>query len=181
MNTLAWQSIDKQLHDNVAAIQHIDLYNRQYIPNGDGDIATFNRPAVFIEFGTTTWNDLVNGVQSGPGLLRIHVVIECYSDSYNLSTRTETEQDAILAYYDVCNSVHATLQGFTACNTLSPLERINRTTDHDFDNLIVEIMEYTFIDYDNSADEDADTVLQPINHVEIQPNVVDEVEEPEWE
>lgn len=178
MNTQAWESIDKRLAEQVAELKHIDLYNQQYVPDEEGKTHPYNRPAVFIEFGPTVWDEDANGTQSGPGILRVHVVMECYRDSSNLNKRSNEDRTKMLQHYGIVNKVHKALHGWQACNTLSPMVRVNRNTDHDFDNIIVELMEYTFTDYDASADVQGDWVEQPINRLKIEPSIVEEIENP---
>ncbi|HLP52173.1 MAG TPA: hypothetical protein VK154_14890, partial [Chitinophagales bacterium] len=110
MNTTALLSIGTRIKTLCPNIQHIDLYNNQYLPDAELQTNPFSKPAVFIEFGPTQWDDTNDGIQQGEGLLRVHVVIEVYADTYSLFTLTPEEQQTLLEHYQVAQQVHAALQ-----------------------------------------------------------------------
>lgn len=166
MNTTAFLSIGRRIKAQCPSIKHIDLFNQQYTPDKEGQSHPFAKPAVLIEFGQTSWVDSGNGVQEGDGLVRIHVVMETYKGFYKIFDLTENLQAAELAHYNAPKEVHAALHNWQPDGTAGPLTRPSSIPDHDFDNIIVEVMEYEFRDLDESADEEATYVTRQIKYVQ---------------
>lgn len=171
MNIPALLSIGKRIKDEVTEIKHIDIYNGQYMPDNDGQIKQFTKPAVLIEFGQTQWETAENGIQEGNGMVRIHVVLQKLNDTFKLFDKTDLQKAAMLDHYNIPKLVHAKLQGFSPDGVVDALNRINTIPDHDFNNTIVEIFEYEFRDYDDAADTHTDWVDVTVRDVVAIPTV----------
>lgn len=174
MNTTLFLSVGNRIKEKCPNIKHIDLYNGQYTPNMELQIKPFAKPAVFIEFGTTQWSDQVSGELEGMGLLRIHVVMEVYKDTYKIFEKDSNTQAATLAHYEIPVEVHQALQDFLPDGSLGDLTLINTIPDHDYDNIIVEVREYSFKDSDSTANHKRNWVDATINHINPEGEIVTE-------
>ena len=87
---ILYKDIKRAIEDGVPAVQHIDLWNENVaFVDEEGD---WGRPAVFVEFGTISW-DVVKNTDfgkyvRGSGDLRLHLVTdwndEAYHDSFEI-------------------------------------------------------------------------------------------------
>ena len=85
-----YKDIKRAIEDGVPAVQHIDLWNEN-VAFVDEE-SEWGRPAVFVEFGTISW-DVVKNTDfgkcvRGSGDLRLHLVTdwndEAYHDSFEI-------------------------------------------------------------------------------------------------
>jgi hypothetical protein len=172
MNVTLLLSIGNRIKEQCENIKHIDIFNNQYVPNMDMKVKPFKKPAVFIEFSIERWTDQVNGEAEGDGLLRIHTVMEVYNDSYKIFEKDDAEQESTLAHYERPMEVHQALQDFVPEGALGGLTLINTITDHDYDNIIVEVREYAYRSSDSSANHKRDWVDADINVITPLPELV---------
>lgn len=87
---ILYKDIKRAIEDGVPAVQHIDLWNEN-VAFVDEE-SEWVRPAVFVEFGTISW-DVVKNTDfgkyvRGSGDLRLHLVTdwndEAYHDSFEI-------------------------------------------------------------------------------------------------
>lgn len=87
---ILYKDIKRAIEDGVPAVQHIDLWNEN-VAFVDEE-SEWGRPAVFVEFGTISW-DVVKNTDfgkyvRGSGDLRLHLVTdwndEAYHDSFEI-------------------------------------------------------------------------------------------------
>lgn len=82
-----YKDIKRAIEDGVPAVQHIDLWNEN-VAFVDEE-SEWGRPAVFVEFGTISWDvvkntDLGKCVR-GSGDLRLHLVTDWNDEAYHAS------------------------------------------------------------------------------------------------
>jgi hypothetical protein len=166
MNYPAYIDIAKQIRAQAPGVKHIDLFNDQY--NRPKESNPFNTPAVFVEFMPTPWRSTMNGVQEGMGGFRIHVVFTFIGNSHNIESFTQEQLDALFLNYTITKKIHNALSGFAPANC-TQMERTSSMPDHNHDELLIEVMEYSFTEYDDSADEYGDYIETLINDIIITP------------
>lgn len=84
---ILYKDIKRAIEDGVPAVQHIDLWNEN-VAFVDEE-SEWGRPAVFVEFGTISW-DVVKNTDfgkyvRGSGDLRLHLVTDWNDESYHAS------------------------------------------------------------------------------------------------
>jgi hypothetical protein len=104
------------------------LYNSQF--DNEGQEATYTLPVAFIEFAELVYTSNAEGVQEIAARIRIHVGAS--------SLKTED-----LGVLDLLETVHASLQGFSAVPDSTPLDRVFEGQDVNHDNVTVWVMDYT--------------------------------------
>ena len=69
-----YAAIRAKLGADVEEVKHIDLWNHnvEFIEEEAG----WDRPAVFVEFGTISWQPYVGGGYRGEGSVRLHIVTD---------------------------------------------------------------------------------------------------------
>lgn len=82
-----YKDIKRAIEDGVPAVQHIDLWNEN-VAFVDEE-SEWGRPAVFVEFGTISW-DVVKNTDfgkcvRGSGDLRLHLVTDWNDEAYHAS------------------------------------------------------------------------------------------------
>lgn len=91
-----FNTIKAKLASDVPEVVHVDLWNQnvEFIEQEDG----WARPAVFVEFGPITWDQLKGSVHRGKGTLNIHLVTDWVDNGYD-------------AAFDLCDKIHKALEG----------------------------------------------------------------------
>lgn len=84
---ILYKDIKRAIEDGVPAVQHIDLWNEN-VAFVDEE-SEWGRPAVFVEFGTISW-DVVKNTDfgkcvRGSGDLRLHLVTDWNDEAYHAS------------------------------------------------------------------------------------------------
>ena len=115
-------------------------------------------PAIFMSYGTTTYETQSNKIQKGKPTLRFRIAYESYEDSFSGSIN----QDKALAFFDFNEKVFIALQGLST-TYLKNLERIADEDDIQHKNVIVTVMEFTGVLIDDSAEECKTFVLTEPN------------------
>lgn len=82
-----YKDIKRAIEDGVPAVQHIDLWNEN-VAFVDEE-SEWGRPAVFVEFGTISWDVVKNAdfgkCVRGSGDLRLHLVTDWNDEAYHTS------------------------------------------------------------------------------------------------
>lgn len=136
---------------NMLKLQHVDLYNDQFA-NKELE-KTFKYPAILIQFSDIIWTTESQGIQKGELLLRFHIGQKIMADT-KAGAKFQAKGLTRLAYLE---EVHKVLQNFTG-ECFSKLDRIATLPDTAHTNQIVDIMEYTTVLIDASADIKRDLV-----------------------
>lgn len=149
--------ITKHLKTKVPTIKYIDKYRGQ-LDNVRNWV--FPRPAVFLSYGRTDWNNISMGGQLGDAVIRVRIVVENYADAYEGSIN----QQKALEFFDINEKVHQALQNLSG-TFFKNMSRVVDEDDEDHGNLIVTIFEYSCKMVDDSS---ADTNE---NRVEVEPDL----------
>lgn len=152
MNTLDYISISQYLGTAFPTqIKTIDLFNNQYLVENPKKDHPVNYPAVYIEFSQTSWEDMTNGLRQGSSTIRLHIVLESFKDTANIHKQTGPMQSAILAHYQLANDIASKLSGFTPCTGLTALSKTEEQTDTNHDQVLAEVISYTYTHLDISS------------------------------
>lgn len=120
-------------------IKHVDLWNRnvEFIEEEE----SWQRPAVFVEFGHIEWNPIQPGIEyrSEPEL-KLHIVTDWEGSSSACSPFKEES----LKVFDLCDILHRHLrllhgEGFTA------LDLKGSDTNHDHEDIVETIETYQYV------------------------------------
>lgn len=149
--------ITKHLKTKVPEIKYIDKYRGQ-LDNVRNWV--FPRPAVFLSYGRTDWNNISLGGQLGDAIIRVRIVVENYAEAYEGSIN----QEKALEFFDINEKVHLALQNLSG-TYFKNLSRVVDEDDEDHGNLIVTIFEYSCKMVDNSSADTND------NRVEVEPHL----------
>ena len=156
MNTQAYIDLSAQIRAAATAIIEIDIYNGQY--ENPELFDSYNYPAVFIEFSPNNWLNNTDDTQEGLGGFRIHVIVPLVSqDTRNIDQAASGDQTTRLAMMALPQQVHQALNGFQPTGFSTPLERVDDTPDHNYDEKYVMVYHYTAI----ALDETTGTYEQP--------------------
>ena len=117
-------------------IKHCLLYNSQFDNMNQED--TFPFPCSFIEFSQLNYITKQEGLQEAEAIIRIHVGDESL----------QREDLSIIEYME---EIHSSLQGYSADNLFTPLNRVFEGQDTNHDNVRVWVMDYETLIYDLSG------------------------------
>ncbi len=145
----------------------MDVWNSQTEHIGDTGENTelpYPMPSIFIEFHNTTWVNLggSSGIQKGDAEIRIHVVQEAYTESYDNSA----SQAHALATLDYLDQIHIALQ-FKSGTYFTPLNRTEEILDPNHPNYSHHIIAYRTTIEDPAAV--AEPTLHQPEHLHINP------------
>jgi len=130
---------------NMFKLGHVDLYNDQF--SNEEIEKAFKYPAVLIQFSDIIWSTQSQGIQTGEALIRFHVGQKIIADT-KAGAKFQAKGLTRLRYLE---EVHKVLQNFTG-ECFSKLDRVSSIPDTAHTNKIVDIMEYSTIITDASAD-----------------------------
>ncbi|MDX1903781.1 MAG: hypothetical protein SFU27_06435 [Thermonemataceae bacterium] len=136
-----FRAIAQKLKSDIAGV-FVDFWNNQPAKQAENVLLT---PAVFLEFADINFSYQSSGVQTASVKLNTHIVLECYSDSFE---GAESQEQA-LVLYDFVEQVYLSLQGFSQDN-FTALNRIALKTDSNYDNVLIFEISWEFIWIDNS-------------------------------
>ena len=121
-----WKAIKAKLESDVPEVKHIDLWNHnvEYIDQED----VWERPAVFVEFDTITWEPFSGRGQRGKGLVNIHLVTDW----------TEGGHDAA---FDLSRRVHDALSGLN-CEGAYGMALASTRTNHNHEDILESVDSY---------------------------------------
>lgn len=151
--------------NNQPILKRIDLYNNQF--------DTYEKdhplplPAVLVEIMPIAWARVKRGVQMGKVNIRFHLGQELYSDSFQGSP----SQSRALEVLDLVQKLYLALQNYQIPDC-SPMERVQTTTDTQYGNCIVHILEYTF-EYNDSTK----AIQEDSQYVKVTPDLEPHIEE----
>lgn len=120
-------------------IKHIDLYNNQ--TSMPLEEQPFYLPAVFVDFNSITYSDVLSGKQTAEVSLSLRVLTDA---------RTKRFKDAMFSNVLLCNLICSKLYGKTT-TLVSALTRTSSTTDNQSEEWIENIEGYRCFIKDNSA------------------------------
>lgn len=123
--------VDDDLHPR--AIKHIDLWNRniEFIEQE----ASWERPAVFIEFVPFKWRTIVPGVEyRAQPLVNLHVVTDW------------VEQDSDIGDFLLLDKIHEQLAGMSG-NTFMEFDIDSSSTNHNHEEIVENIETYTCVGF----------------------------------
>lgn len=121
-------------------IKHVALWNQnvEFIEQEDG----WERPAVFLEFGTIEWRAVKDGEYRGRGLLRLHVVTDWVPEEMPKETEPSDEVTwGETGVWDLCDSIDRVLYGLRG-ETFHELRLVESKTNHNHEEIIETIETY---------------------------------------
>ena len=125
-------------HLQAQGIKHVDLWNRniEFIEQEE----SWARPAVFIEFGTISWQLLTEGhTQLGEGTLKLHVV----TDWQGSTAAGSAYANESLEYLDYSRRIQEEIQGIKGEGYYG-VTLIETYTNHDHEDIIESIEVYKY-------------------------------------
>ncbi len=129
-------------------IKYYDLFRGQYIyPESH---PAYDRPAVFIEMAIDWSDNQANLSQQGTATIRVHVVQDQYSDSFDYDAGASADKSTALRVLDFADLVHEAIHGFES-QSIGKLYRTRSLPDTGADNEDVTILEYTCQIIDDST------------------------------
>lgn len=120
----------------VGAIKYIDLWNRnvEFIEQEE----CWERPAVFVEFGTIAWQPLTGGrTQRGNGFVRLHIITD-WNGSASVGSDT---QDEVLQVFDLSEQIQTVLLDMSG-EKYHSIELVETLTNHDHEDIMENIDVY---------------------------------------
>lgn len=136
----------KELYDvlcrelgSISEIKHIDLWNRnvEFIEQEE----SWERPAVFVEFGQIDWTAIVNGVEyRAEPELTLHIVTDWAGDA---SAGSVCRDDA-LAVFDLPDKIHSRLANLEG-ESFGELDLVHSMTNHDHEDIVESIEVYRYV------------------------------------
>lgn len=138
----------KRLKDEAGepAIKTFDLWNEQveFIEQEE----VFDTPAIFIEFMPVKWNTLGAGTQRADATIRLHIITP-----WDGSTRDGSKfQQQSLERFDLLDRIDRHLFNLTGSNgqtEFNMFRRIGSSTNHNHEELVEDISDYTCMVMDN--------------------------------
>lgn len=121
-----YTAIVAKLKQDVPEVVHIDLWNHnvEFIEQEEG----WERPAVFVEFGSIVWEPNVGSGYRGKGLVRLHVVTDWLEGGQG-------------AAWDLSNKIHKVLSGLCG-NSFNGMELVTTDTNHNHEDILESIDSY---------------------------------------
>ena len=123
----------------IAEIKHIDLWNRnvEFIEQEE----SWERPAVFVEFGQIDWKPIVNGVEyRAEPRLTLHIVTDWAGDA---SAGSALKEDA-LAVFDLPDKIHRRLANLEG-ESFGELDLVQSVTNHNHEDIVESIEVYEYV------------------------------------
>jgi hypothetical protein len=129
---------------------YIDIFNQQY--RTPEKKATWQMPAVFIEFVPINWDGENSGCKTASNArIKLHCVEQKISDTSDLDLIEDEEaQNKALEAFNFIGRVHKAVQG-KAAGKYGKFDKVNEIPDHNHKGMIVEIIEYKAKLTDDSA------------------------------
>ena len=124
---------DKILND-VEEIQHVKLFNEQFLSMEDQQEESFPFPCVFIEYNEIEWQTISKGIQEGNLTFTLKIAFEFYLDNVYNNESTD------LQIFDLKSNVYAAVNGMSGIQTkgtFSNVERISEATDNNHNSYYV--------------------------------------------
>ena len=114
------------LEKTVPEVKHIALWNHnvEFIEQEDA----WARPAVFVEFGTITWEPFNGKGRRGKGTVRIHLVTDWSEGEYE-------------AAFALCRKIHTEIEGIDG-DEFSSLSLVATDTNHNHEEILESIDTY---------------------------------------
>lgn len=126
MRKIIFESIRTAL-TAIPEIKMVELWNNQLAYAEEEQ--PFNTPAVFIEFGTISWNQLPLGAREATIDVMLHVVTDSRVSSWS----------DVIDTFDLIDKIHSSLHGLHELaedgSVMDTLTCSRSITDHDFDEL----------------------------------------------
>lgn len=151
-----YQNIFNHLNNTIGPagtnqIKHVDLFNSQFTHEEQGTGQTYGSPAVFISFPEETpWESNQKGIDYG------NLVIDIYVSQMSAETTP-------LDFFDLVDSVHFQMQGFTDPDSNTEpgtLQRLTSGRVEDHTQRLIWRFKYVapFLDNSGFEDKDKDTI-----------------------
>lgn len=121
-----FNAIKAKLTSDVPEVKHIDLWNHnvEFIEQEDG----WERPAVFVEFGTIAWAPFQGKGQRGKGVVNIHLVTDWAGGGHD-------------AAFDLSRKVYAALDGLEG-EEFGGMALVETRTNHNHEDIMESIDSY---------------------------------------
>ena len=143
---ILFKALQARLKENIATLKFVDK-NMGQLRNLD-QFHVFPMPGILIEFGRIEWNGIGNGIKQGLAPVRLMVAFENYSDAN--SEVTDAERDTALAFFDFCEQVKSTVEGFQG-DGFGKFDFVADEEDNDHENFIVTVLEFQTLLTDDST------------------------------
>ena len=119
-------------------VKHVDLWNHnvEFIEQEDA----WERPAVFVEFGSIEWREVGAGEHRTSGVLRLHIV----TDWAGSTAMGSEEREESLRVFGLCEAIRRAVLGMSGehfCN----VRLIGSETNHNHEELVesIEVFSYS--------------------------------------
>lgn len=121
-----YDAIKAKIAGDVPEVKHVDLWNHnvEFIEQEEG----WERPAVFVEFGTIVWSPLKSNAYRGKGTVNVHLVTDW----------TEGGQEAAFA---LSQKVSVALDGLDG-ETFGGMALAETATNHNHEEILESIDTY---------------------------------------
>lgn len=121
-----YDAIKAKIAGDVPEVKHVDLWNHnvEFIEQEEG----WERPAVFVEFGTIVWSPLKSNAYRGKGTVNVHLVTDW----------TEGGQEAAFA---LSQKVSVALDGLDG-ETFGGMALAETATNHNHEDILESIDTY---------------------------------------
>lgn len=121
-----YDTIKAKIASDVPEVKHVDLWNHnvEFIEQEEG----WERPAVFVEFGTIVWSPLKSNAYRGKGTVNVHLVTDW----------TEGGQEAAFA---LSQKVSVALDGLDG-ETFGGMALSETSTNHNHEEILESIDTY---------------------------------------
>lgn len=156
------KSIRSQLYTDIAQhlldtklVKQVDLYNDQFSHLDEESVIKY--PCVLIEFSDITWRQLGQHAQQGDITINLHVATR----SKGRTTIADRATPPATEYLELLDDLHVAMRDLRLAYA-STFSRTASSTDHDHDDLIVNIESYRTIVIDEAARPRTKTVQRDI-------------------
>lgn len=131
-------SLMKRLQERVPGIKHIDLFNNQFIM--EGEEMPRKCPAVLIEFKPIIFKSVGNRRQEGEMNIDIHIGSEVIQEVS--SRENERIRDKGLSHLELVDKVTNATMGFTDNDVFGTITRTGYSPDNNHDKVKVDIVSF---------------------------------------
>lgn len=116
----------------MGSIKHVDLWNQnvEFIEQE----AAWERPAVFVEFGTIDWSRTKASAMDTQAELRLHVVTDWHGSA---ASDSETRAES-LAVFELLDEIRVAIEGLTG-ETFDRMQLRSSLTNHNHEELLESI------------------------------------------
>jgi hypothetical protein len=155
---------DKILN-NVTDIQHVKLFNEQFLNMEDQREESFPFPCVFVSYDEIEWESINKYIQTGTLTFTLKIAIEFYLDNDNHNESID------LYIFDLKNEVYKAVEGMSGSGTTgvySNATRISEATDNNHDSYYV--YEQTFTVRMDDASNCPNVIVIPAGQVKMHLN-----------